>query len=112
MGWGGWGGWQPTYFAFFFLLMTRDKEGMSNLRVQRLDRHGDQMTLRGLIQKAKLRAKHPNMIKIHWGGGGWGERGINKLSQIKPCSYCTLETCCHGGRGWREEENDFKGVWT
>lgn len=30
--------------------------------------------------------------------GGWEEKGINELRQIKPCSYCTLETGCHGGR--------------
>lgn len=33
-----------------------------------------------------------------------GKKGINELSQIKPCSYCTLETCYHGGRKGREEE--------
>lgn len=49
--------------------------------------------------------------------GGWEEKGINELRQIKPCSYCTLETGCHGGRrgggvegGVARRRGDFKGL--
>lgn len=60
---------------------------------------------RGPIHKAKLysRGAQPNIqmwYNLLGKEGGRvkkaGKNGINELSQIKPCSYCTLETCCHG----------------
>ncbi len=93
---------------------------MCELRVQSLDSHSDQMTLTGLIHKANLHSKgaqpkHPKMIKSTGEEGGdkkkkrTGKRGINELSQIKPCSYCTLETCCHGSTKGREEQKALEG---
>lgn len=89
---------------------------MCNLHVQSLHRHSNQMTLRGLIQKAKLHSRGHNKTSKHDKNllekGKWEEKGKSELSQIKPCSYCTLETCCHGSGKGREKEKNLKGPWT
>lgn len=84
--------------------------------------YGDQITLRRLTvrggeKKSKLRAgwcKKNNCSndKNQPRKGGWEAKGINELRQIKPCSYCTLETCCHGGRRgrWMEVRRGTGGI--
>lgn len=71
--------------------------------------YSGQITLRQLTGKKKnnKKLKLPSWLaqkkqspndKNQARKGGWEEKGINELRQIKPCSYCTLETGCHGGR--------------
>lgn len=74
--------------------------------------YSGQITLRQLAgkKKKKKKLKLPSWLaqkkqspddKNQPRKGGWEEKGINELRQIKPCSYCTLETGCHGGRRGR-----------
>lgn len=44
-----------------------------------------------------------NLLGERGSGEKTGKKGKNEWSQIKPCAYCTLETCCHGGRNARKE---------
>lgn len=59
-------------------------------------------------------AKHLIVIKssVKEGEKKAGKKGINELSPLKTCFYCTLESCCHGRRkGTKGEKARFRLLW-
>lgn len=105
---------QPTYFCFFFWWQEIKKLCViwvckaSTGTVTKWPWGGSFKKPNCIAGGTNETSKHD---KIYWGRWGWEgkkEEGINELSQIKPCSYCTLETCCHGSRKGERGRERFK----